>query len=194
VNAAVNAATFALGPLVPGSLATLSGTGLSGKNVTVSFDGIGAQILFDSSTQVNLLVPAALGSKSSAQLVVTVDGNASTGQSVILAPFAPGIFQGGILNQDNSVNGAGHPAAPGSVIQIFATGLSGTGVMTARIADRVITQPYYGGPAPGLAGVQQVNLIVPPDLSGPTANVSVCGGATADQTICSPAVQIAVGQ
>jgi len=30
--------------------------------------------------------------------------------------------QGAILNQDNTVNGPGNPAATGSVIQIFATG------------------------------------------------------------------------
>lgn len=194
ITAAVNAATFAVGPLAPGSLATLSGTKLSGNNVTVTFDGLPAQILYDGSTQVNVLVPAALGSKTSAQLVVTVDGNASPPQSVSLAPFAPGIFQNGVLNQDNSVNSASRPAAPGSVIQIFATGLSGNGVITAKIGDRAIAQPYYAGPAPALSGVQQVNLIVPSDLTGATASVSVCGGATSDQVVCSPAVQIAVAQ
>jgi uncharacterized protein (TIGR03437 family) len=194
IAAAVNAATFAAGPLAAGSLATLSGTKLSGNSVTVTFDGLPAQILYDSSTQVNVLVPSALGSKSSAQLVVNVDGNASPPLSVNLVPFAPGIFQNGILNQDNSVNSANRPAAPGSVIQIFATGLSGNGVITAKIGDRVIMQPYYAGPAPGLAGVQQVNLIVPSDISGPTASVSVCGGPAADQVVCSPTVQIAVAQ
>jgi uncharacterized protein (TIGR03437 family) len=190
----VNAATFAAGPLVPGSLATLSGTKLSGNNVTVTFDGLPAQILFDGSTQVNVLVPAALSSKTSAQLVVTVDGNASPPLNVNLASFAPGIFQNGILNQDNSVNSANRPAAPGSVIQIFATGLSGNGVITAKIGDRVIAQPYYAGPASALTGVQQVNLIVPSDLTEPTAGVSVCGGPASDQVVCSPAVQIALAQ
>src|SRR5579864_17943 len=194
ITAAVNAATFAVGPLTPGSLATLSGTKLSGNNVTVTFDGLPAQILYDGSTQVNVLVPAALGSKTSAQLVVTVDGNASPPQSVSLAPFAPGIFQNGVLNQDNSVNSTSRTAAPGSVIQIFATGLSGNGVITAKIGDRAIAQPYYAGPAPALSGVQQVNLIVPSDLTGATASVSVCGGATSDQVVCSPAAQIAVAQ
>jgi len=194
VTAVVNAATFAVGPVVPGSLATLSGTKLSGTNVTVTFDGLPAQILYDGSTQVNVLVPSALASKSSAQLVVTVDGNASPPLSVNLAPFAPGIFQKGVLNQDNSVNSGDHPAAPGSVIQIFATGLSGNGVITAKIADRAITQPYYAGPAPALPGVQQVNLIVPSDLTGSSASISVCGGPTASQVVCSSAVQIAIAQ
>jgi uncharacterized protein (TIGR03437 family) len=172
----------------------LSGTKLSGSNVTVTFDGLPAQILYDSATQGNVLVPAALGSKNSAQLVVTVDGNQSPPQTVSLAPFAPGIFQNGVLNQDNSVNSANRPAAPESVIQIFATGLSGNGVITATIGDRVISQPYYAGPAPAAQGVQQVNLIVPTDLTGPTASVAVCGGPATGQTVCSPAVQVAIGQ
>jgi uncharacterized protein (TIGR03437 family) len=194
VTAAVNAATFATGPLVPGSLAALSGTKLSGNNVTVTFDELPAQILYDGSTQLNVLVPGALSSKTSAQLVVSVDGDASAPLTVNLAAFAPGIFQNGILNQDNSVNGANHPASPGSVIQIFATGLSGNGAITAKIGDQVVSQPYYAGPAPSLPGVQQVNLIVPQDLAVPTAGVSVCGAATQDQVVCSPAVQIAIGQ
>ena len=194
ITAAVNAATFGAGPLVPGSLATLTGTLLSGTNVSVTFDGLPAQILYDSSTQVNILVPSALGSKTSAQLVITVDGNASPAQTVNLAPFAPGIFPNGILNQDNSVNSANRPAAPGSVIQIFTTGLSGNGVITAKIGDQVISQPYYAGPAPSLSGVQQVNLIVPPNIAGTAVSVSVCGNPAGGQAVCSPAVQLAVGQ
>lgn len=194
ITAVVNAATFASGPLVAGSLATLSGTLLSGSNVTATFNGLPAQILYDSSTQVNLLVPAALGSANTAQLVVTVNGNASAPLTVNLAAFAPGIFANGILNQDNSVNSAANPAAPGSVIQIFATGLSGNGVITANIAGQVVTQPYYAGPAPALPGVQQVNLIVPTGITGATTNVSVCGTPAGGQPVCSPAVQLAVGQ
>ena len=83
-----------------------------------------------------------------------------------LASFAPGIFANGILNQDYSVNSSKQPAAPGSVIQMFATGLSGTGVITANIGSEVVAQPYYAGPAPGFAGLQQVDLILPSDLDG----------------------------
>ena len=104
-----------------------------------------------------------------------------------LAPFAPGIFANGVLNQDYSLNSAKQPAAPGSVIQVFATGLSGTGVITAKIGSEVVTQPYYAGPAPGFAGLQQIDLILPTDLTGNTVNVSVCGGPTAAQVVCSPA-------
>ena len=194
VTSVLNAATLSPGPLAPGSLATIMGSQFAGSSLNVTFDGTPAQILFSNDSQINLLVPASLGSKSSAQLSVEVNGISSAPQAVTLAPFAPGIFANGILNQDYSVNGTTHPAVPASVIQIFATGLSGTGVITAQIAGQTINQPYYAGPAPGLVGVQQVDLLVPQNLQGNSVAVSLCGGATADKVTCSPAIQVAVSQ
>ncbi len=193
IQSAVNAATFATGPLTPGSIATLMGSTFSGQNVSVTFNGLPAQVLFSNDTQINLVVPAALSGKT-AQVVVSANGVASGPLTVNLAPFAPGIFANGILNQDYSVNNAKQPAAPGSVIQIFATGLSGTGVITADIGSQVVTQPYYAGPAPGFAGLQQIDLILPADLTGNTVNVSACGGPTAAQLVCSPSVSVAIAQ
>ena len=47
-----------------------------------------------------------------------------------MAATAPGLFAqnssgsgpGAILNQDNSLNGPSHPAAKGSIVQVFLTG------------------------------------------------------------------------
>ena len=192
ISSVLNAATLSAGPLAPGSLATVMGTQFTPTSLTVTFDGTPAQILFSNATQINLLVPAALESKTSAQVIVSANGIASAPQTVTLAPFAPGIFSNGILNQDYTVNGPAHLAFPGSVIQIFATGLSGTGVITATIGGQAVDQPYYAGVAPGLIGVQQVDLILtlPTGHTGASVPVAVCGGATADQVTCSPAVQV----
>lgn len=198
IQSAVNGATFAAGPLVPGSIATLMGSQFAGQNVSVTFNGVAAQVLFSNATQINLVVPASLGTlgatATSAQVVVTVGGVASAPLTVSLAPFAPGIFTNGIENQDNSLNSTKQPAAPGSIIQIYATGLSGQGVITAVIGSQVVAQPYYGGPAPDLPGVQQIDLILPSTPSGNSVEVSVCGGATSAQVICSPAVAVAISQ
>jgi len=190
----VNAATFTAGAVAPGSMATIGGTQFSGKTVTVTFDGLDAPVLFSNNTQINVIVPAALGAKTSAQVVVTVDGTASAPLNAILAPFAPGIFANGVVNQNNSVNSSKDPATLGSIIQIYATGLSGTGVITAKIGSQVVTKPYYGGPAPGIPGMQQIDLIVPSDLTGNTVNVSVCGGPTASHVVCSAAVSVAIAK
>lgn len=186
ITSAVNAASFAAAPMVPGSLTTLMGTGFAGRNLAATFDGMASTILFSNDTQINLMVPMELNSKTSAELVVTVDGAGSPPKTVNLAPFSPAIFAGGVLNQNYSGNGPSSGAAPGSVIQIFATGLSGAGSITAHIHDRDIAVPYYAGPAPGLPGVQQVNLVIPEDLPAMTTEVYVCAtGAT--KTCSTPA-------
>jgi uncharacterized protein (TIGR03437 family) len=189
IRSVVNAASFVTGPVAPGSLATIMGTRFNGKNLNVTFDGFPAKILFANDSQINVLVPAELGVKSTAQAIVAVDGNQSVSQQVSLAPMAPAIFPGAVLNQDYSLNSAGNPAALGSVIQIFATGLSGAGPITARLASQTITSPYYAGPAPGLLGVQQVNLIIPQDLDVPTLDVALCGN-----DVCSGTAKVAVQQ
>jgi uncharacterized protein (TIGR03437 family) len=105
----------------------------------VTFNDLSTEVLFSNATQINLVVPASLSASTSAQVVVTVDGVASAPFTVSLAPFAPGIFSNGILNQNYSLNSSTQPAEPGTVIQIFATGLSGTGVITANIGSEVVT-------------------------------------------------------
>ncbi len=194
VTTIVNGASFAPGFVAPGSIATIFGTRFNGAIVSVTFDGLAAKVLFAGDTQLNVMIPMELGDRTSAKLVVTVDGLASAPQGISLAPFAPAIFKNGILNQDYSLNAAGSAAQPGSVIQVFATGLAGNVTIFAKIGDRVIEQPNYGGPAPGLIGVEQVNIALPSDLTGPTANVSVCGGAKFLEAVCSPAVQVMLAQ
>jgi uncharacterized protein (TIGR03437 family) len=193
-----NAAVFGTGPVVAGSLATLMGLRLAGQKVTVTFDDLPAAMLFDNATQINVQVPAALGARNSALVVVNVDGASSLPFAVALADTAPGIFAGGILNQDNSVNGASAPAAPGSTIQVFLTGLLSPQVVAvmARIADRNIAFPSYFGPAPGTAGLQQVNLVLPADLSAMTTQVYVCGLTVArpESPICSPPAPLVIGR
>jgi len=188
IGAVVNAATFQPGPLVAGSLGTIMGSNLGGQSVSVKFDAVPARLLYTGATQINLQVPAELALKTTAQMIVTVDGQ-SAAQTVGLALVSPAIFNPGILNQDNTVNNAAHPADLGSVIQIFATGLlsPGSGTITARIAGRDIPTPSYAGPAPGIPGLQQVNLIIPADLSAGPTSVQVCAlGADPNQPVCSP--------
>jgi uncharacterized protein (TIGR03437 family) len=192
VTSVVNGASFAAGPAVPGSIFTLIGTNLAGKNLVVQFDGMSAQVLFAGDTQINVVVPTGLGTKSSSQLVVVVDGTSSLTQLVPLAGFNPGIFSGGILNQDGQVNGSSHSAHAGSILQIFATGLSGSGTITAQVNGNTL-EPAFAGPAPGLVGVQQVNVQLPASSMEPTAQVAVCG-ASPYAAKCSPAVQVVISR
>jgi uncharacterized protein (TIGR03437 family) len=163
------------------------GSAFTGKSVSVSFNGEPATILFSNDTQINLLVPADLPLSNSIQLVVSVDGSSSTPMNVASAAFEPAIFPNALLNQDATLNSASNGAARGSVIYFWATGLSGTGTISAMIGDREIDSLNYAGPAPDLPGVQQVNILIPADLPAMTTNLSVCGlsGASGAVKTCS---------
>ena len=91
------------------------------------------------------------------------------------------------------MNSATHPAAAGSIVQIFATGLSGTGPITATIQGQTVSSPYYAGPAPGLMGVQQVDLILPQSFTGNTVMISICGGVKG-QAVCSTPATVTVSR
>ena len=194
IGAVVNAASFQPVPLVAGSLATIMGSNLSGMNVAVTFNAIPAKLLYTGASQINLQVPAELALKTTAQMIVNVDGQ-SAAQTVALALVSPAIFNAGVLNQDNTLNSASQPAELGSVIQIFATGLlsPGSGTISASIAGRNIPTPSYAGPAPGIAGLQQVNLIIPADLPAGATPLQVCAvAADPNQPVCSPQATVYV--
>jgi uncharacterized protein (TIGR03437 family) len=191
ISSVVNAASFAAVPAVPGSLSTVMGTNFAGSNVTASFNGISAPISFSNGTQINLLVPAALAGQTTSQLVVTVDGTDSKPDTVNLAPFAPAIFSGGVINQDWTPNSATNGASAGSVLQIYATGLSGAGTITGQFGDQVVV-PDYAGAAPGFAGVQQVNLTIPANLAATTVNLYVCGAGQGGAAVCSVPVPVTI--
>jgi uncharacterized protein (TIGR03437 family) len=192
INAVLNAASFAAVPAVPGSLSTVIGSALLGKNVSATFNNLPATILYTDAKQINLLVPAGLSPNGSAQLVVTVDGIASVPKAVTLSAFAPAIFAGVALNQDSTINSIQSPADPSSIVVVFATGLSGSGHLSARVHDLDIDAPYYAGPAPGFPGVQQVNISIPASLHSMTTDLSVCGDDSSTGKVCSPPIQISI--
>jgi uncharacterized protein (TIGR03437 family) len=96
----------------------------------VFFNGIGAPLLHVSETQINTIVPYALGEGSSVEVQVEYNGALSNVVTVPLLPARPGVFtldgsgfgQGAILNEDGSMNSPANPAERGSVITIYATG------------------------------------------------------------------------
>ncbi len=146
-NSLVNAASFAAGPVAPGEIVTIFGTGIgpaqaslaqvvSGALTTVLgqtrvlFDGIAAPMIFAQANQVSAIVPYSLAGKASAQLQLEYAGTKSNALQTGVTAAAPAIFsanssgsgQGAILNEDNSYNSPANPASRGSVLQIFATG------------------------------------------------------------------------
>lgn len=143
----LNGASFLPGPVAPGEIIALFGTGFGPASMTtlqlnagfadtrlggtrVLFDGVPAPLVYAVENQLSAVVPYALAGKSATQLQVEYRGARSAPVTLQLAPASPGIFTldssgkgpGAILNQDSSLNSQANPARVGSLVSIFATG------------------------------------------------------------------------
>jgi uncharacterized protein (TIGR03437 family) len=145
--AVVNAATFqANAPVTSGGLVTLFGAGiaetletassvpwpssLAGRMVIVE-DDTRAPVLMMSPGQANFQMPSGVPSGFARVAIAAADtGELMAGDTVPVAASSPGLFtasqdgrgQALALNQDNTLNGPGNPAARRSVISLFGTG------------------------------------------------------------------------
>ncbi len=138
IRAVVNAAGIGEGPLAPGEMVTIFGTGLGPPElVQGTYDGSGmlatytaeTRVFFDdeqapfmhvTATQVTAVAP--LGISGSTKVRVEYQLRRSDPVTVAVADAAPAIF-GGVWNQDGTVNAADHPASRGSVVSLYCTGV-----------------------------------------------------------------------
>jgi uncharacterized protein (TIGR03437 family) len=185
----VNAASFLAGPMAPGSLFSLFGTGLADgqpserpdfQAPSMTIAGIPVPLQFVSPLQINAQVPFEVA-PGQQPLTLTVKGISTTAQLTIV-PAAPAIFlingRGAILNQDFSLNTAANPAASGSTVQVFFTGqglvtppvatgapapatVSLTNAITTATIGNLPAAVVFSGLAPGMIGLGQANVEVP---------------------------------
>jgi uncharacterized protein (TIGR03437 family) len=191
-----NAASYLFGTVAPGSYAVVFGADLAGQNVFATFNGLLANIIYSSATQINLIVPPQLAAMQSANVVVTVNGNPSNTFQVNLAPNSPGIFTPGIVNLDNAaINGPGQPVTRGRNISVYLTGLSSplTGQVTVNIGNQTNLIPLYAGTQPTYPALDQVNVTVPVSLPPAiTQLLQVCIPGPSGQPVCSNQVYLYV--
>lgn len=202
-NGIVNGASFSKdATLSPGSIASLFGTNLATDTVLattlplpttlggtqVLVNGNPVPLFFVSPGQINFQAPSDMAPPT-ATVVVVSNGNAGAPTTMKIDLQAPGIFtaipggqgQGAVLNQDYSLNGAKTPAVPGSVVQIFVTGLGATNppcltgspgassppfnATTAQpvvLIGGAVAEVLFSAMAPGFVGLYQVNARIPP--------------------------------
>jgi uncharacterized protein (TIGR03437 family) len=180
-----------LGPSSP-MQGTLNGDSLSNtiSGTQVLFGGTASPLLFASSSQINAVVPFGVtGTTTQVQVVYQGQPTASTTVSVqaaspaLFALDATGGGPGAILNQNLSVNSETNPASQGSVVVLYGTGggltspASVDGLLTSQpyplpmlpvsvTIDSLPAQVLYAGAAPGqVAGVMQINVVVPANAS-----------------------------
>jgi uncharacterized protein (TIGR03437 family) len=169
------------------------------ENTQVFIGGTASPILFASSSQINAIVPFGV-TGTTTQVQVLYQGQATASTTVAVQSASPAVFstngegggQGAILNQDGSVNSSSNPAAPGSVVALYVTGAGLTtpasvdGLITGQTAvqnypvpmlplsvtiDGLPAQVIYAGAAPGMvAGVLQINVVVPAGVYAATFN------------------------
>jgi uncharacterized protein (TIGR03437 family) len=203
-----NIAGFTLDP--SGKVAT----SLNGAQVL--FDGRPAPMIYGSASQANVIVPYEVAGQAATTMALQFGGLTSPAWVVPVAASAPGIFTlassglgpAAVLNQDNSVNSASNPAARGSIVQIFATGegqtspagvtgsVIGTNLKTPVLEVKVTiggqdaVVPYAGSAGASIAGLFQVNAVVPPSVSpGAAVPIIVSVGGVPSQTGATIAVQ-----
>jgi uncharacterized protein (TIGR03437 family) len=234
VAGVANAASFLAGPVAPGELVTFFGLRIGSDTLTrarldaagrvastlgdtrILFDDVPSPLIYVSTNQTSAVVPYAVAGKKTTQIRLEYKGIRSNAIEVSVAPTAPGIFtiagsgagQGAILNQDWSVNGPNRPAAPRSVVMIYATGEGQTtpAGVDGRLAQGTLPKPVaqvsvrigevqakvlYAGAAPGnVAGVLQVNVEIPENgPSGSAVPVKLVIGDAASQSGVTLAIQ-----
>jgi uncharacterized protein (TIGR03437 family) len=191
----LNAASLLPGPIAPGMLIALRGTGLSSaEGVEVLFDQIAAPILSTSATQLVIQAPAAIATQQSVQIDARSAGSSIGGVTVNVVPAAPALFadsigQAAATNVDGALNSASNPAPRGSIVTLYGTGEGVGGLPVSVTIGGFGAEVLYAGPAAGYLGLLQLNVRVPSGyFAGGALPVSLIIGQAASQ----PGVTIAV--
>lgn len=187
----VNGASFgSMQPIAPGSFASVFGehlcsqtatgnwvapgqlpTSLGGCSLTVN--GTPAMMQYVSPGQINFIVPRNMG--PGIATVVVNDGSQTVSGSATIGPAGPGVFalngmgvgEGAMLNGMMWQAGPFSPTTSGqpTPVAIYCTGLDLSEKPGVSIGGMAANVMWYGD-APGFAGLQQINISLPPGAAG----------------------------
>jgi uncharacterized protein (TIGR03437 family) len=190
VNAVTSGASNLSGPVAPGEVIVIWGSGLGPATLvqyqadangllpnslggtSVFVNGVLAPMVYASANQVAAVVPFGINGSLS-QLYVQSQNITSIPFNLSVASQIPGIFTlngsgtgqaAAINNKDGSINGAAHPAKVGDYVQLYITG---AGQTNPAGSDGQISS----GPGPVPVGAVRVTI------GGQTATVNFAGGA-----------------
>jgi uncharacterized protein (TIGR03437 family) len=172
ISAVVSAASGLPGPVSPGELVLIYGSGLGSTGVssaqltsgslpsswngtTVMFGEFSAPVLYTSSNVVCVVVPYGVSARSSVNVSVSFQGNQGLITPVSVGASAPGLFtadeSGGgqasvfTVNPDGSyqISNTAHPATAGNVLVVY---LTGAGVVSPASPDGSVNATGVGSP------------------------------------------------
>lgn len=183
INAVLNTAS-GTPDVSPGTLVSIYGSGLpfAGLDGEVTVNGIAMPLFSANSSQINTQIPYDV--KPGAATVKIEHDGASVTYDFVLFDSSPGIFKDSngyalAKNADGSQSGPGKPAAPGSTVFVYMTGIGPVG-HSGPLGEVTPSWPLvtaiapvgasvggkharvtFLGLAPGGMGLAQVNLVVP---------------------------------
>jgi uncharacterized protein (TIGR03437 family) len=191
---------YNLGPAAGTSVPVESGAFPSQyAGVSVLVDGYLAPLLYVSQNQVNFVVPFEVEGQQSRAVQISYNGIPSDEGYAAVGESDLGVFA--IANPNYSINSAASPVSAGSYVIIYGTGqgVSATPQTDGEIMSSLVTpvlpitaqidgqpaQVLYAGSAPGLvAGVLQINLAIPAQLSPGQHTLWITAGTVnADQNL-----------
>jgi len=177
-----NAASILAGPIAPGELVTLYGSGLGPGQLTTSmpdlaatqvlFNGVPASVIYSSATQVAAVAPDSFGG-ASVEVEVRYQGKSASAFSASVAPSAPALFTAdatgkglaAAINQDGSYNTSTNSAGIGSTISLFVTGAGAPPLQPVIVTmGGAPAEVQQAGPADGALGVLRIDVRVPSDV------------------------------
>jgi uncharacterized protein (TIGR03437 family) len=187
---AVSAASLQPGPIAPGMLIDLLGTGLlpsdaSGTHVSINL--IDAPILSFTSAAILVQAPPQLAG-SSAQIQIISHGNVLSQFPADLAAAAPALFadpsgQALANNQDGTLNTTANPAPRGSVVAFYGTGQGVAALPLSATVGGYQADVLYSGPVVNYPGLWQINVRIPAGYIAPgDLSVTITVGGATTQT------------
>ena len=194
----VNGASNLSGPVVPGEVVVLYGTGLGPAQLTqaapagtsVLFNGTPGAIVYASALQVSAVAPASL-SGANVQIWEQYQSLATPALTLPVAAVSPALFtldgsgrgQAAALNFDGSANSASHLSA--GIISLYATGVAPTTPLQVLVGGKpatVLSQNL-------VSAVVKITLQLPVGVQGAAVPVLIQSGSATSQD----GVTIAIG-
>lgn len=187
--AVTNAASYAIGSVAPDELVTIFAPSLPESATVKIVDTLGtghpAPLIFLSATQASFFIPASVPF-GPASLFVTGPGRVLSTPLTVEA-IAPGLFSAaqaitvhadGTRDEPQPTTGPVHLSEPGSKVYLvlYGTGLRHMGTAPRCTVGGRAATILYAGPQGEIAGLDQVNIELPANLSGSVAVVVTIDG------------------
>ena len=168
----LNGASLAPGPVAPGMLLVVRGTGIpatDAANTIVLINSIPVPILAMDDTQIQVQAPFTLATPADAEIVIVDNGSIAATINVPTAASAPALFP---------VDPQAAAVTAGAIVTFYGTGLGlGDLPVTATIRGAA-AEVVSLDPSPGYPGLFQIKMRVPAAAAlGPADVILMVGGA-----------------